>query len=42
MILGGFIGSLTGDYEKKFGNTISNIITTILGRLPAPFLYGYL
>ena len=103
MALGGFIGSLTGGYEKKqsvlaifilqtissiisvfvpmsntiyyfvlylslfntfmasvvpvntglilwsmpknmkgFGNGISNIITTILGKLPAPFLYGYL
>ena len=103
MALGGFIGSLTGGYEKKhsvlaifilqtisaiisvfvpltdniyffvlylsffnlfmatvvpvntglilwtmpknmkgFGNGVSNLITTMLGKLPAPFLYGYL
>ena len=27
---------------KGFGNGISNLITTFLGKLPAPFLYGYL
>ena len=27
---------------KGFGNGINNIITTILGKLPAPFLYGYI
>jgi sugar phosphate permease len=103
MALGGFIGSLTGGYEKKqsvlaifimqtfsviisvfvpmvnslfffviylslfntflasvvpvntglilwtmpknmkgFGNGVSNLIATFLGKLPAPFLYGYL
>jgi MFS family permease len=103
MVIGGFIGSLTGGYEKKqsvlaifilqiitsilslfvplanriyffvlylslfttflasvipvntglilwtmpknmkgFGNGISNLITTFLGKLPAPFLYGFL
>ena len=103
MALGGFIGSLTGGYEKKqsvlaifilqaisaiisifvpmanniyhfvlylslfntfmamvvpvntglilwtlpknmkgFGNGVSNLITTLLGKFPSPFLYGYL
>jgi MFS family permease len=103
MALGGFIGSLTGGYEKKqsvlaifilqiisaiisifvpmanniyyfdlylsifntfmasvvpvntglilwtmpknmkgFGNGVSNLITTVLGKLPSPFLYGYI
>ena len=27
---------------KGFGNGISNLMTTILGKFPAPFLYGYL
>lgn len=27
---------------KGLGNGINNIITTILGKLPAPFIYGYL
>ena len=27
---------------KGFGNGISNLITTFLGKLPAPFIYGYL
>ena len=27
---------------KGFGNGISNLMTTILGKLPAPFIYGYL
>ena len=27
---------------KGFGNGISNLITTFLGKLPAPFLYGFL
>ena len=27
---------------KGFGTGVSNLITTLLGRLPAPFLYGYL
>lgn len=27
---------------KGFGNGISNLITTLLGKLPAPFLYGYI
>ena len=27
---------------KGFGNGVSNLITTFFGKLPAPFLYGYL
>ena len=27
---------------KGFGNGVGNLITTILGKFPSPFLYGYI